>query len=176
MLRLIALLTALALVAAWPRAAAAGEISLTGSDEEDPRSPPQPPRPTIENPFASVSFVLRFPSLAGVDFSTYPTPRVELGVQLASWFVLTEVSAYGRFAVLHSLEHDLTIGGRIHKLAAVIGDNEGDSTANLGSIELGYVHRSGTFLFGINVGNAIWADGDWGTKLITGELRLGHVF
>lgn len=177
MLRFVAILAALALLPAAARA---------GDDEADPGAvidteDPRPPRPrpdvtaTIENPVASVSAVLRFPSGIGVDVAGYPDPQLQIGVQVASCILFSEASLYTRLRVLHDLANDLTIGARIHRIA-ILPIEEEQTSFNLGSLEIGYAHRSGRRLIAVVVGDSLRANGTWGFGIPTGEVQLGYLW
>ncbi|HMF44949.1 MAG TPA: hypothetical protein VKQ32_29965 [Polyangia bacterium] len=155
--------------------------------DDDRRGWPAPPVAADRRHFVGLSFVVRLPSGPGIDLSLYPLQRVELGVEISSWLILSESSVYARVAVLrhenqHHEDQSVTLGARFDTLLVVAGDADGDPTRKLVSAELGYTVHAGTFLFGAELGKTLVADGVWtGSKVsgfggFSGEVRFGHLW
>jgi hypothetical protein len=152
------------------------DARAAGDDETPQAHPAEPPRVEPILPSWSVTFVIRYPSGFGVDLAAYPIERLELGVQVTTILVISEASAYARFDVYHQGPHGLNLGLRAHALTEFDDSNQPPPARKLVSVEGGYEVRSGTGVFGIEVGTVVF-NGTWfpySGEGFSGEIRFGR--
>ena len=74
----------------------------------------------------------------------------------------------------------MSVSGRMPSCTLFEGDdNQPPPVHRQISVEIGYEHRAGASLFGVEIGGAVRDDGVWFPResaAIAGEIRLGHVW
>jgi hypothetical protein len=156
---------------------AAGPVRAAQDDE----SPAPPPTRSVEAsppalPNLTVAAVLRIPSGLGVDVALTPIAGLNIGGQIASWLILSEIGAYARYAALRVGSIQIPIGMRLHTILSGLDDE--NPSAGMLSAELGVEHRFGAGIFALLADKPVrirdrWSLDEWG---VLWEVRLGYVW
>jgi hypothetical protein len=167
---------ALVAIALW---ACAGATAHAASDEEMPRVVlPEPPPVEPLTRHMTLALVIRLGGL-GFDLSFNPIERLEIGVEVSSSLFVSEAGLYARYAVVHQGSNDVLLGVRWHGIATLTFDEDTSPSHALLSPEIGYEHRFGANLVGVDLAVAVRRDAEWFPNpatwpVVTGGVRLGH--
>jgi hypothetical protein len=149
-----------------------GTLRAGEGDDIEPEPAPPPER------HLALAVVARYPSGVGFDLSLTPIERLEMGVELSSWLFVSEAGLYARYAVFDDGANEVLLGVRYHGIAFLNLDDESPPpTYRLLSAEVGYEHRFGSNLVGVDLGAAVRRNGAWfptSEPVVTGGVRLGH--
>jgi len=157
---------------------AAPAAGLQTDDQEEPRlvlprpAPTEPPTPHV-----ALAVVLRFSSGPGFDLCFYPLERLKLGVELSSALFVSEVGVYARYAIVRQGANDVDLGIRLQGLESLLGNEDQPPDHEQVALELGYEHRFGANLLGLDLEAGVRRDGIWFPRdpsAITGGVRFGH--